>query len=110
MSEKKLDLEEILLDFVSAIESACVNVRRYLKEEKAEKPKASFDWKPERIKWTWKEGSKGKYQRSEDVNNLEFKKLLIHLTRCKGALNRNGFFYWSFKNGHMVGRKRKAKA
>lgn len=110
MSENKADLEEVLLDFVNAVESACVNVRRYLKEEKGEKPKASFDWDAERIEWVWKEGSKGKYERSEDVNNLEFKKLLMHLVRCKGALHRNGFFYWSFKNGHMVGRKRKGKS
>lgn len=110
MSENKADLEEVLLDFVNAVESACVNVRRYLKQEKGEKPKASFDWDPERIEWVWKEGSKGKYQRSEDVNNLEFKKLLIHLARSNGALRRNGYFYWTFKNGHMVGRKRKGKS
>lgn len=107
MTENKLDLEEVLLDFMNAVESACVNVRRYLKGEKA---KPSFDWNPERITWTWKEGSKGKYERSEDINNLEFKKLLIHLAHSNGALRRNGYFYWTFKNGHMVGRKRKAKS
>jgi hypothetical protein len=41
------------------------------------------------------------------VNNPEFKALLKELARHGGRLTRNGWFYWTFKNGATVGRKLK---
>lgn len=63
-------------------------------------------WDPAKVKWTTAEGSKGQYERSEDANNLEFKKMLQDLAAHKGKLSRDGYFYWTFQNGATVGRKR----
>jgi hypothetical protein len=69
-----------------------------------------FSWDPDKIKWEQAEGRNGPYERSEDVNNPEFKALLKELARHGGRLTRNGWFYWTFKNGSTVGRKLKQKA
>jgi hypothetical protein len=67
-------------------------------------------WDPQKIKWTSAEGSKGEYERSEDVDNSDFKKMLQDLGTHKGKLHRNGLFYWIFTNGAVVGRKRRGKS
>lgn len=67
-------------------------------------------WDPAKIKWELREGSKGVYERSEDVNNLEFKKMLQDLGAHKGKLFRGGWFYWLFIDGSVVGRKQRLKA
>jgi hypothetical protein len=72
-------------------------------EEQAEKPK----WNPAKIKWTEKQGASGPYERSEDVNSLDFKQMLKDLAAHKGRITRNGYFYWVFKNGSTVGRKKR---
>ncbi len=64
-------------------------------------------WNPQAIKWVETEGSKGPYQRSEDVNNLEFKALLKDLASHNGKLTRDGWFFWAFQNGHIIGRKKR---
>lgn len=69
--------------------------------------KTSFSWNPQAIKWTEAQGSKGPYQRSEDVNNLEFKALLKDLASHNGKLTRDGWFFWTFQNGHTIGRKKR---
>jgi hypothetical protein len=66
-------------------------------------------WNPGKIKWTEEEGFKGKYERSEDVNNLEFKAMLKDLHEHNGRMMRDGYFYWIFSNGSTVGRKKKEK-
>ena len=73
-------------------------------------PKTESSWDAEKIKWTTAQGTKGEYERSEDVDNLEFKKMLKDLAGHKGKLGRDGFFYWTFTNGAVVGRKRRNKA
>lgn len=65
------------------------------------------DWDALKIRWTQAEGSKGPYERSEDVNNLEFKAMLKDLASHSGKMQRNGYFYWTFQNGSTIGRKRK---
>lgn len=62
-------------------------------------------WNPEKILWKKALGKKGEYERSEDVNNLEFKKMLQEINKNGGTLNRDGKFYWTFYNGYTVGRK-----
>jgi hypothetical protein len=64
-------------------------------------------WDSSRIKWEQAEGTSGPYERSDDVNNLDFKNLLKDLATHKGKLIRDGVFYWAFKNGATVGRKKR---
>ena len=64
-------------------------------------------WDPAKIKWTEEEGFKGKYEKSEDVNNLEFKAMLKDLQQHNGRMTREGYFYWVFTTGSTVGRKKK---
>lgn len=66
-------------------------------------------WSPSKIKWEEAQGSKGPYERSEDMNNPEFKAMLKDLQAHKGKLNRQGYFYWVFENGHTVGRKKRGR-
>jgi len=70
-----------------------------------EKPK----WDPNKIKWLEAEGTKGSYQRSEDVNSLDFKELMKDLEAHQGKLSRDGFFYWKFEKSAVIGRKKRVK-
>jgi hypothetical protein len=77
----------------------------------AEEPaKHTFNWNPDKIVWNQAEGSKGPYERSEDVNNPEFKSLLKDLADHDGKLTRNGFFFWVFQNGSIIGRKKRKQS
>jgi len=60
-----------------------------------------------KIKWTQAEGSKGPYERSEDVNSLDFKALLKSLQQHNGKMTINNYFVWAFQNGHVIGRKKR---
>lgn len=64
-------------------------------------------WNPSKIKWEQAEGNAGPYERSEDVNNLDFKALVKDLADHKGKLSRDSLFYWLFQNGTTVGRKKR---
>ncbi|MEM2506597.1 MAG: hypothetical protein QXF61_06120, partial [Nitrososphaeria archaeon] len=66
-----------------------------------------FSWNPDKIKWEKAQGFRGEFERSEDVNNSEFKALLKDLAQHNGKLTRNGWFYWTFRNGSTVGRKKR---
>lgn len=99
-------LEKIVFaitDYANAIESAIVGLRENLREL------TKFpEWDPDKIVWTQAEGPSGPYERSEDVNNLEFKAMLKDLAAHNGKMRRGPYFYWTFQNGHTVGRKKKA--
>lgn len=95
---------EILVDFANALEAAAVNVKHQIAELTGAKEKSS--WDPSKIKWEQAEGSSGPYERSEDVNNLDFKAMLRDLQGHKGKLYRDDYFYWAFENGATVGRKK----
>lgn len=60
-------------------------------------------WNPKKIVWKPALGRKGPYEKSEDVNNVEFKKMLKEINSNGGKLNRDGKFYWTFYNGYTVG-------
>lgn len=62
-------------------------------------------WNAGKIKWVQAQGSSGPYEKSEDVNSLDFKELLKDLSAHKGKLTRDGLFYWQFERGDAVGRK-----
>jgi hypothetical protein len=67
-------------------------------------------WDPNKVKWTQEEGAKGPFEKSEDVDNLDFKNLIKDLNAQKGKLYRDGYFYWLYQSGSTVGRKLKGKA
>lgn len=90
-----LDVEvwDVIFELVNAQEAGITAFRQRLKKRKIE------PWNANKIKWNKAEGSKGPYERSEDLNNLEFKAMLKELASHNGKLRREGYFYWLFKNG-----------
>jgi len=95
-----------LLEFLNACEAGIAAAKHLIKEAKIDnKPEQA--WNPEKIKWEQAQGSSGPYERSEDVNSLDFKAMLKDLAVHQGRLTRDGFFYWTFKNGATVGRKKR---
>jgi hypothetical protein len=94
-----------LLEFLNACEAGIAAAKNVIKENKLGSTEPS--WNPDKIKWATAEGSAGPYERSEDINNLGFKTLLKDLTAHQGKLTREGYFYWSFRNGYTVGRKKR---
>jgi len=102
-----LDVEvwDAIFELVNAFEAGIVRFKQRLGEQKGVFPKPK--WNPDKIMWVQVEGRKGPYERSEDVDNPEFKALVKDLAAHGGRLTRNGWFYWTFKNGSTVGRKRR---
>lgn len=100
---------EDFMDFLNGLEASIVKLRTQLNKLVGSKTevKRQWNWNPEAIKWEKAEGWKGEFERSEDINNLEFKAMLKDLAEHNGKLTRDGLFYWVFKNGSTVGRKKK---
>jgi hypothetical protein len=94
---------DALIAFLDAAETGIAAAKQILKE------KGVAAWDPAKIKWTQEEGFKGKYEKSEDVSNVDFKAMLKDLQEHKGTLWHQGYFYWVFTNGVTVGRKKKEK-
>jgi hypothetical protein len=105
LTEEDLALE-VLLEFFNGVEAGMAAAKQRLKERKGLTEKTASG-NPANIKWDKAEGFKGNYERSEDVNNPEFKAMLKDLASHNGRLMREGYFYWTFKNGSTVGRKRR---
>lgn len=93
-----------LLEFLNAAEAGIMQAKRLIAQAKGVE-----QWDPCKIKWEQAEGNSGPYERSEDVNNTEFKGMLQDLAAHGGKITRNGYFYWIFKNGATVGRKKRGK-
>ena len=107
MSEdKKRELAEILADFSTAIESACVSLKRNLQDflNVEDKPL----WDPSKIAWVKAQGEKGEYEKANCVGNLDFENLVKDLQAHGGRLRREGMFYWLFEKTEQptVGRKK----
>jgi hypothetical protein len=94
-----------LLEFLNACEAGIAAAKRLISKNKGVIEEGN--WKPANIQWTVTEGTKGSYERSEDVNSLDFKLLIKQLAQHGGKLSRDGYFYWLFNNGSTIGRKRK---
>jgi hypothetical protein len=59
-----------------------------------------------RIRWRRAEGLKGPFELSDDTGNPDHKALLKFLVELAGgAVNSEGFFYWVFPDGRVIGRK-----
>ena len=96
-------LFEELIEYIKAHEAAMAKLRAKLEEIFGH-----FQWDPNKIKWEKATGSKGEFEKSQDFNNPEFKVMLKDLALHGGKLTRNGMFYWTYRNGSTVGRKRRA--
>jgi hypothetical protein len=101
-----LDIEvwDAIFRLVNAIETGIAELKQHVGMKNVS-PEPS--WNPERIKWEKAEGPSGLYERSIDTNNPEFKAMLRDLAAHNGRLTRDGYFYWVFKNGSTVGRRRR---
>jgi len=98
---EKEDVASIaLLEFLNGVEAGIASARQRIKE-------AKIGWEPDQIKWEDAQGTSGPYQRSEDINNPEFKAMLKELQAHNGKLTKEGWFYWVFQNGTTVGRKKR---
>lgn len=112
MVEKTEETAEIIVDFFNALEAACVNAKMQIAklytsiEDQTTKKSVGLTWNPEKIIWEQTEGERGPYERSEDLDSLDFKELLKDLAKQDGKLTQDGKFYWVFNNGLTVGRKK----
>lgn len=59
-----------------------------------------------KIPWVETEGQHGKYEKTDDVNNTDYKALRKDLVAHNGKLTHQGLFYWVFQNGVTIGRKK----
>jgi len=99
---------EDFVDFLDGLEASIVKMKRQIaKLVGVAEAKPKFSWNPDAIKWEKAQGSKGEFEKSEDVNNPEFKAMLKDLAQHNGKLTRDGVFYWVYKNGSTVGRKKR---
>ena len=92
---------EALLEYLDACETGIAQAKRLIAQRKGVEK-----WDSSRIKWKQAEGAHGSYQRSEDVDSPDFKLLVKDLASHNGKFTKNGFFYWLFRNGSVVGRKK----
>ena len=99
---------ESLVKLRDAFRMASEAIDEYV-DSMAPKEVAGFTWNPDKIKWVMAEGTSGPYERSEDLDNLDFKAMLKDLGEHKGKFQREGYFYWAFQKAAIVGRKKKVK-
>jgi len=59
-----------------------------------------------KISWVEAEGAHGKYQKTDDINNTDYKALRKDLADHNGKLTHQGLFYWIFQNAVTIGRKK----
>jgi len=104
--EKRLDLTEARINIISeglnSILTEMVRLDNLAEEQKT----APVDL--EKVKWIETQGPKGKFEKSEDFNNLEFKKLVKTLAEHDKKMTIDSYFVWLFENGSTVGRKKKS--
>lgn len=99
MTEEDLTLTA-LTDLLDGMDAGIQAARQTIRTMKV-------GWNPDKIRWEEAEGRKGPYERSEDIDNPEFKAMLKDLQEHGGTLSRDGYFYWKFQNGATVGRKKR---
>lgn len=87
-----------LTDFLNAVEVGIQDARQRIKDVKV-------GWDPNLVLWEKAEGSRGEYERAEEVDNPEFKAMVKDLEAHQGTLTREGYFYWKFDRADVVGRK-----
>ncbi|MGP3705265.1 MAG: hypothetical protein ACKD6O_08260 [Candidatus Bathyarchaeota archaeon] len=101
---------EDFYDFLDGLESSIVKMKIQITKLVGYDIKSGLSWNPDKIKWEKVQGRRGIFEKSEDLNNPEFKALLKDLAGRSGRLFRDGWFYWVYRNGVTVGRKRRVYA
>ena len=89
-----------LLEFLNAVEAGIEVAKQTIEAAKVE-------WDSNAIRWVQAEGSSGPYERTEDVDNPHFRGMLKDLEAHDGKMTRNGYFFWVFRDGTTVGRKKR---
>ncbi|MEM3459201.1 MAG: hypothetical protein QXN36_01245 [Candidatus Bathyarchaeia archaeon] len=102
-------LAEDIIDFLNGVEASVVKFRRQIEKLMGEaKPSVKLPFDAGKINWQKREGAKGEFEVSEDYNNPEHKALLKFLNEhAGGCVNSEGWFYWVYRNGSTVGRKKR---
>ena len=96
-----------------AKENAVELLNEWLGASEAEEKQAKWNWNPQAIKWVEAEGFRGRYERypGEGVKpegSKDYWAMLEDLKARDGKLTREGFFYWLFRDGSTVGRKKRS--
>lgn len=101
------ELAEALVDYCNSQEASHVKLRMFIQAILGDaKPSAKLPFNVSKIRWQDRENEKGKFQMSEDYNNLEHKALLKFLhEHAGGCITSEGFFYWQYQDGATIGRK-----
>ena len=109
MSDKQLSLEQRVDALEAKITIIGTGLSAILTElagvGEAEQAEAQAPVDLNRITWVEAEGPKGKFEKSEDINNPEFKKLVKTLAEHDGKMTISDDFVWLYRNGSTVGRK-----
>lgn len=99
------ELAEALLEVLNGMEAGIVLAKRRLAQATGI-IKTSARANTSKIVWQNAEGTKGPYQKSDDVNSADFKALVQDLAAHNKFLVRDGYRYWLFQNGGTVGRRK----
>lgn len=99
VSEK---LSEAIIDFANAVESACIQLKRYIAEAHGVKEGKEYTEEDfNALFWETKEGTKGKYQQTSKKatnNHLAFQALQRKLKEHNGFCIIGSFKYWTHRN------------
>ena len=102
---------EDFLDYLNAQESSIVKMRMQVEKlvgEAKVKGSTKLPFDASKITWQKRTGSKGEFELSEDFDNPEHKALLKFLNEhAGGCINSEGYFYWVYKSGSKIGRKKR---
>jgi hypothetical protein len=110
MEEDFASFLEDFCDMLTAFEASITKMKQQIaKLVGAIEEKPKFAWNPNAIKWERVRGPKGEFERSEDVNSVDFKALMKDLAAHDGKLTRDGWFYWSFPKKAVIGRKQRRR-
>jgi len=83
-------------------------------EKRAPSEAQEHKWDPSKIPWREAEGARGKYERYPAENEKaeathDYKNMLADLRDHGDKMTRESYFYWLFRDGATVGRKKKQK-
>jgi hypothetical protein len=100
------DFEDCLNGFEASIVKMRMQIEKLAGAQVKGSPKLPFD--VSKIKWQDRENEKGKFQVSEDFNSVDHRALLKFLNEhAGGCINSEGWFYWIYRNGSTIGRKKR---
>jgi len=93
-----------LFQLVNGMDAGIVEFKQTLKKLKLE----TYD--VNKIKWQQAEGVKGVYEKAtidENKDNPDFKAMVKDLADHSGKMTKDAYFCWLFKNGSLIGRKKR---